>query len=30
LPRGYGLLAGALISIGLWVGIFWFVARLLG
>ena len=30
LPRGYGLVAGAVISLGLWVGIFWLAAQLIG
>ena len=30
LPSGYGLAIGATASIGLWGGIFWIVARLLG
>lgn len=29
-PRGFGLLIAAAISIGLWIGIFWIVARALG
>jgi hypothetical protein len=30
LPTGYGLAIGAVVSLGLWGGIFWIVARLLG
>jgi hypothetical protein len=30
LPRGYGLAIGAAASVGLWGGIFWIAARLLG
>lgn len=30
LPRGYGLLVAAGVSLALWAGIFWLVARLIG
>jgi hypothetical protein len=30
LPRGYGLLAAAIISLGLWAAIFWLGAQLIG
>lgn len=30
IPMGYGLVLGAAVSIGLWVGIFWLVRQALG
>jgi len=30
LPRGYGLLAAAAVSLGLWAAIFWMAAQLIG
>ena len=30
LPRGYGLTAGAIVSLGLWAAIFWLAAYLIG
>ena len=30
LPRGYGLVLGAIVSLGLWAGIFWLAAHLIG
>jgi hypothetical protein len=30
LPRGFGLLIGAAVSLGLWIGIFWLLGRVFG
>lgn len=29
IPRGYGLLAGALASLGMWAGLGWFVLQII-
>jgi energy-converting hydrogenase Eha subunit F len=30
LPRGYGLVLAAVVSLGLWAAIFWLAAQLIG